>query len=164
MGNISVENIIAETKIAEELDIEEVVKNLPDARYDPSNCPGVAMGVASNNIAYIILESGKFLCAGGKNMREIRKCIGEVVRMLKQKGLEVKKGDKLKITSFTVSTDINNEIDLDKLNKKMDNVSYNPDKFPAVIYSEDDKFVALIFSSGKIVCTGPGDRKMMKIL
>lgn len=162
MGNISVENIIAETKIAESLNIEEVAKNLPDTRYDSSNYPGIVMGVSSNNIAYIILESGKFICAGGKNMREIRRCIGEVVRTLKQKGFNVKRGDRPKITSFTVSTDINGEIDLDKLNEEMDNIRYDPDELPAAVYSEDDKFVALIFRSGKIICTGPGDRKMIE--
>ena len=162
MGNVSVENIIAETKIAEGLNIEEVAKHLPDVRYDPSNYPGIIMGVASNNTAYVILESGRFLCAGGKSLREIRRCIDEVVRMLRQKGFNVKKGEKPKITIFTVSTDINSEIDLDKLNEEMDNIRYNPDEFPAAIYSEDDKFVALIFRSGKIVCTGPGNRKMME--
>ncbi|MBD3205247.1 TATA box-binding protein, partial [Candidatus Bathyarchaeota archaeon] len=44
----------------------------------------------------------------------------------------------------------------------LDNVMYEPEQFPGLIYRmQDPKTVMLVFSSGKIVCTGGKSANMV---
>jgi transcription initiation factor TFIID TATA-box-binding protein len=61
----------------------------------------------------------------------------------------------IKIENVVASTSIGHEIDLISLVKTLEGVEYNPKRFPGMIYrTKDPKMAALIFGSGKIVCTG----------
>jgi len=46
----------------------------------------------------------------------------------------------------------------------MDNVMYEPEQFPGLIYRMGDpKVVILIFASGKLVCTGAKSEDMVDV-
>lgn len=61
----------------------------------------------------------------------------------------------IKIENVVASTSIDHEIDLIPLVQAWEGVDYNPKQFPGLIYrTNDPKMAALIFGSGKIVCTG----------
>jgi len=160
MGNAKVENIIAETKIADGIDLEEIAKILPGARRDPTNYPGLVVGVSANNVAYIIFESGRVICTGAKNIDEIRRCLNEIVKILKRKGIGVKGEIKPKIRSVTVSTEIGHAIDLEKAVHRMDGAEYRPEEIPAVVCTGENGLTALIFDSGKVVCIGSGEKEV----
>ena len=55
------------------------------------------------------------------------------------------------------------KLDLKKIALKARNAEYNPKRFAAVIIRiRDPKTTALIFSSGKMVCTGAKDERASK--
>ena len=61
----------------------------------------------------------------------------------------------IKIENIVASTSIGHEIDLISAFNMMEGAEYNPKRFPGLIYrSKDPKTAMLIFSTGKIVCTG----------
>jgi len=61
----------------------------------------------------------------------------------------------IKIENVVASTGIGREIDLTALSLSVVGADYNPEKFPGLIYrTEKPKTAALIFSTGKLVCTG----------
>jgi len=61
----------------------------------------------------------------------------------------------IKIENVVASTGIDHEIDLKALNAAVDGADYNPEKFPGLVYrTKNPKTAVLIFSTGKIVCTG----------
>jgi transcription initiation factor TFIID TATA-box-binding protein len=61
----------------------------------------------------------------------------------------------LAIENVVASTDIGQELDLETVAKDLTGAEYNPDNFPGLVYrTQDPKSAALIFRSGKIVCTG----------
>jgi transcription initiation factor TFIID TATA-box-binding protein len=64
--------------------------------------------------------------------------------------------DSIKIVNVVVSSSIGREIkDLRQLALELDGAEYNPQQFPGLVYrTESPKTAALIFRSGKIVCTG----------
>lgn len=60
----------------------------------------------------------------------------------------------IKIENVVASTGIGHEIDLKHLTQSIDG-DYDPEKFPGLVYrTKDPKTAALIFRSGRIVCTG----------
>ncbi|MGA3198025.1 MAG: TATA-box-binding protein [Halobacteriota archaeon] len=63
--------------------------------------------------------------------------------------------DTIKIVNVVASTGIGQEIDLKQVTHGLEGADYDPKRFPGVVYrTKDPKTAALLFRSGKIVCTG----------
>ena len=61
----------------------------------------------------------------------------------------------IKIQNIVASTDLEHDIPLIKLAETLPNTEYNPEQFPGLVMRiREPKTSALIFSSGKVVCTG----------
>lgn len=61
----------------------------------------------------------------------------------------------IKIENVVASTAIGTTLDLPKITMQLEGADYNKERFPGVVYrTKDPKTAALIFGSGKIVCTG----------
>lgn len=61
----------------------------------------------------------------------------------------------IKIENVVASTAIGQEIDLKSVTLALEGADYDPEQFPGLVYrTKDPKTAALIFRSGKIVCTG----------
>jgi transcription initiation factor TFIID TATA-box-binding protein len=62
---------------------------------------------------------------------------------------------RVQIQNVVASANLNAEVNLEIAAEQLDNVMYEPEQFPGLIYKMDDpKVVLLIFSSGKMVITG----------
>ena len=74
-------------------------------------------------------------------------------------------GFRIKIENVVASTSLNVPIKLEKLVSNLDNVEYEPEQFPGLVLRlKEPKAAALIFSSGKVVCTGAKSPKDSKIV
>jgi len=63
--------------------------------------------------------------------------------------------DTIKIENVVASTSIGIEINLKRATLALEGADYDPERFPGLVYrTKDPKTAALIFRSGKIVCTG----------
>src|SRR5665647_2292512 len=63
--------------------------------------------------------------------------------------------DTIEIVNVVASTGIGQEIDLKQATLALEGADYDPKRFPGLVYrTKDAKTAALIFRSGKIVCTG----------
>jgi transcription initiation factor TFIID TATA-box-binding protein len=63
--------------------------------------------------------------------------------------------ESVQIENVVASSDIGQELDLETLANDLVASDYNPDNFPGLVYRmQEPKAAALIFRSGKIVCTG----------
>lgn len=61
----------------------------------------------------------------------------------------------VKIENVVASTALGQTFDLGLITVALDRVEYEPEQFPGLVYHLDEpKAAALIFGSGKIVCTG----------
>jgi transcription initiation factor TFIID TATA-box-binding protein len=61
----------------------------------------------------------------------------------------------LSIENVVASTGIGQELDLESVAMDLEGADYDPEQFPGLVYrTQDPKAAALIFRSGKIVCTG----------
>jgi transcription initiation factor TFIID TATA-box-binding protein len=71
---------------------------------------------------------------------------------------------KIKIENVVSSASLGVPIKLEKLVANLDGVEYEPEQFPGLVMRlKNPKSAALIFSSGKIVCTGAKSPKEAKI-
>lgn len=65
----------------------------------------------------------------------------------------------IEIENVVASTSIGQELDLEEVTLDI-GADYDPEKFPGLVYrTEEPKTAALIFRSGKIVCTGAKSTK-----
>ncbi len=61
----------------------------------------------------------------------------------------------VKVENVVASVTLNQRIDLELITKNLENAEYEPEQFPGLVYHlTEPKAAALIFGSGKIVCTG----------
>jgi len=59
------------------------------------------------------------------------------------------------IENVVASASINQTVDLNQITKNFVDVEYHPDQFPGLVFRlKTPKTATLIFSSGKMVCTG----------
>lgn len=72
---------------------------------------------------------------------------------------------KIKVENIVASADLNVKIPLEKIVSKMEGMEYEPEQFPGLVYRmEKPKAAALIFGSGKVVCTGARSVTDVKIV
>ena len=92
------------------------------------------------------------------------KATKKVAKKTKSAKKKEAKGDPkdIKVVNIVVSSSLEHDIPLEKMAATLSNTEYNPEQFPGlVIRIKEPKTSALIFSSGKIVCTGA--RSMDKV-
>lgn len=71
---------------------------------------------------------------------------------------------KIKIENVVASAAVDAEIDLDKIAATLDNAEYEPEQFPGLVLRlVKPKAAILVFSSGKMVCTGSKEIKTVKV-
>ncbi|HEX9815975.1 MAG TPA: TATA-box-binding protein [Candidatus Thermoplasmatota archaeon] len=62
---------------------------------------------------------------------------------------------KIKIENVVASTSLGTELDLQSIALALDNAEYEPEQFPGLVCRlKEPKTAALLFRSGKVVCTG----------
>ena len=68
------------------------------------------------------------------------------------------------IENVVASASINQRVDLIEITKKFKHVEYHPEQFPGLVFRlKIPKTATLIFSSGKMVCTGAKSEEQAKI-
>ena len=95
------------------------------------------------------------VCTGAKNGRQAKKAVLKVVDDLKKNGIVIVGKPEIEIVNIVASAGLGGFIDLEKCALSLEKMMYEPEQFPGLIYRmSDPKTVMLLFSSGKLVCTG----------
>ena len=159
MPEVIVENIVASTSFADKLDLDAIAQSLEEAEYEPEQFPGLVYRLNEPKTATLLFRSGKANCTGAKNIENVRKTVEIIADKLRKMGIEVYKNEDLKIViqNIVAISDLETELNLNEvaMGLGLENVEYEPEQFPGLVYRIDDPKVAmLLFGSGKIVCTG----------
>jgi transcription initiation factor TFIID TATA-box-binding protein len=157
MGEVTIENIITYTYIADKLNIEEIAEKLPEFKFNPDEFSGLTLKLENPNAAVLLLPDGKAICTGTKKIEDAENAVNKTIEKLKDIEKRLKKNPKIEIQNIIASTDLKKEFNLQLISKELplEKIDYEPNKFPGLIYRMDDIGASfLIFSSGKIICTG----------
>lgn len=157
MVEIKIENVVATTSVGRDLDLKAIALALDNAEYEPEQFPGVVYRIKKPKTATLLFRSGKLVCTGAKSIEDVHLAIKTVIKVVEEAGIQVDKNPKVVVQNIVASSDLHTELNLNAIaiSLGLDRVEYEPEQFPGLVYRIDEpKVVALLFGSGKIVCTG----------
>jgi len=153
--SIRIENVVASATLNQRIDLNAVVKGNPGVEYNPKKFPGLVFRIKRPKSAILIFRTGKMVCTGAKSEKLAKRAIKKVVRELKKSGIIILGKPEIKVVNMVASANLLGRIELEEAAYSLGRTMYEPEQFPGLIYRMDDpKVVILLFSTGKLVCTG----------
>ena len=159
-----IENVVATVvmEITEKIVLTKIARKFEDTEYNPERFPGLIMRITEPKSTFLIFSTGKMVITGLRRADEASAGVKKVVKYIKKAGINVSNPE-ITIQNIVASGDLHTFIDLNLAAILMDNAMYEPEVFPGLIYRmKDPKTVFLIFSTGKIVCTGAKNKESVK--
>ncbi|MFX0186445.1 MAG: TATA-box-binding protein [Candidatus Hodarchaeota archaeon] len=162
-----INNVVASVslKISEKIDLAQIARKLNEVEYSPERFPGLILRVDKPKSTVLIFSTGNMVVTGIKNVSNADKTVKNIIKKIRKIGIKLP-DPKIIIQNIVATGDLHSSIDLNKATIIMDNVMFEPEIFPGLIYRmQDPKTVFLIFSTGKVVCTGAkNEEKIEKAL
>ncbi|HID25870.1 MAG TPA: TATA-box-binding protein [Thermoplasmata archaeon] len=160
MVDVVVENIVASSQIADEIDLDRLSREISDVEYHPEVFPGLTVRCVNSKTVVIVFSSGKVVCTGAKSAADAKAAIQKVCNTFKDKGFSVYKNPRVTVQNMVASASLKKELDLGLVASFLGaNVEYEPKQFLGIVYRGDSDVVVLLFSSGRIICTGGKSEK-----
>ncbi|WP_331232382.1 TATA-box-binding protein [Natronorarus salvus] len=157
VASLNTENVVASTRIDQEVNLETLANDLEGVSYDPDNFPGVVYRTSSPKAAALIFRSGKIVCTGAQSRSEVREVIRITFGELSNLGLTVPDTPEIIVQNVVTSGELGASLNLNAIaiGLGLENVEYEPEQFPGLVYRMDEpSVVTLLFGSGKLVITG----------
>jgi len=155
--NIKVENVVANARIADELDLNYIESRLEDAVFTKKKFPGLVYRTKEPKSAFLIFRSGKVVCTGSKTGEGVRRVMDKLSADLRGIGVEVVEHPEFRVQNIVASANVGRELNLGAIvvGLELEGMEYEPEVFPGLVYRIDEpKSAILIFSSGRLVITG----------
>ena len=162
--DIKVVNIVVSTSLEHDIPLEKMAATLSNTEYNPEQFPGLVIRVKDPKTSALIFSSGKVVCTGARSMDKVHESIKKIIKSLEKIGIKIKVKPVVKIQNIVASGSVGMDLNLNILATKLQNVEYEPEQFPGLVYklggNEGFKRATfLLFSNGKIVCTGTKSEK-----
>ena len=159
-----IENVVATVvvEITEKIDLNVIARKHADVEYNPERFPGLVMRILKPKATILIFSTGKMVVTGMRKASEAGKVVEKVLKNIRKAGIKVSNPE-ITIQNIVASGDLHTNIDLNMAAIVMEYAMYEPEVFPGLIYRmKDPKTVFLIFSTGRIVCTGAKRKEIVK--
>ncbi|MCK4364777.1 MAG: TATA-box-binding protein, partial [Thermoplasmatales archaeon] len=91
------------------------------------------------------------------SIEDVHKTVDIIVEILRKLGVDVYKNIEIVVQNIVAVADLGGELNLTEtaMGLGLENIEYEPEQFPGMVYRiKEPKVAMLLFSSGKIVCTG----------
>ncbi len=152
---IAIVNVVASATIEQKLDLVDITKKFPAVEYHPEQFPGAVFRLKSPKTATLLFGSGKMVCTGAKSQELAELAVFEVVKILRKGKIKIKNDPIVSIQNIVSSINLGGKVNLEQAARTLPRSMYEPEQFPGLIHRMvDPKTVILLFSSGKLVCTG----------
>ena len=93
-------------------------------------------------------------------MDKVEESIQKIIKSLEKIGIKIKIKPEVKIQNIVASGTVGMDLNLNTLAMKLENTEYEPEQFPGLVYKlAEAKATFLLFSNGKVVCTGTKSEK-----
>src|SRR3989339_1296874 len=159
-SSYKIQNIVATTSLEKPVPLTKLARTQPNTEYNPETFPGLVLRVKEPKSAVLVFSSGNLVCTGTKSLTQVRKVIDEVIKQLKKVNVKITITPKITVQNIVASGTINLQLNLNYLALEMENTEYEPEQFPGLVYKlEESNATFLLFSNGKIVCTGTKSEK-----
>jgi len=164
MENIKIVNLVITTDLKHKLNLEKIASISKNIEYNPEEFPGLVMRIKEPKTAVLLFTSGKAVCTGARNLAYAKESMHKVIDELKKANIKITIEPILKIQNLVGTGELGFELNLNVLVMRLKNVEYEPEQFPGLVYKIKSPFSSsfLLFSNGKVVCTGTKSREEME--
>ncbi|MFH1589160.1 MAG: TATA-box-binding protein [archaeon] len=153
--SIEVVNIVVSTSLEHDIPLEKMAAVLSNTEYNPEQFPGLVIRIKDPKTSALIFSSGKVVCTGARSMDKVEQSIQKIIESLEKINIKIKIKPVIKIQNIVASGSIGMDLNLNVLAMKLDNTEYEPEQFPGLVFKlMEAKATFLLFSNGKVVCTG----------
>ncbi len=153
--DIEVVNIVVSTSLEHDVPLEKMAATLSNTEYNPEQFPGLVLRIKEPKTSALIFSSGKVVCTGARSMEKVEESIAKIIKSLEKINVKIKIKPEIKIQNIVASGNVGMDLNLNTLAMKLENTEYEPEQFPGLVYKlPQAKATFLLFSNGKIVCTG----------
>lgn len=136
---------------------------LPNTEYNPEQFPGLVMRIKEPKTSALVFSSGKIVCTGAKSMTKVKLAIDAVIKNIGKIKIKIKAKPQIKVQNMVASGSIGMDLNLNSLAMDLENTEYEPEQFPGLVYKlQGTRATFLLFSNGKIVCTGTRSESKLK--
>jgi len=155
---IQVQNIVAFVDLRTQLDLDRLARALPGS-YRREKFPALIVKFKDPKVSFLVFGNGKMNCTGANNIARIEEGVSKLVDRLRRLGIKIGKDPEIKVTNMVCTVDLGLTLHLDEIALNVDNVEYEPEQFPGLVYRPydwpyDTTPSILVFGNGKLVVAG----------
>ncbi|MBW3004720.1 TATA-box-binding protein [Candidatus Woesearchaeota archaeon] len=152
---IKVVNIVVSASLGQDIPLEKMAATLSNTEYNPEQFPGLVIRIKEPKTSALIFSSGKIVCTGARSMDKVHESIKKIIKSLEKIKVKIKEVPEVKIQNIVAAGSVGMDLNLNMLAMRLDNTEYEPEQFPGLVYKlPDQRATFLLFSNGKVVCTG----------
>ena len=161
---IRVVNIVVSTSLEHDIPLEKMAATLSNTEYNPEQFPGLVIRIKEPKTSALIFSSGKVVCTGARTIDKVHESIAKIIKSLEKIGIKITIKPVINIQNIVASGSIELDLNLNILALELENTEYEPEQFPGLVYKlpptkTNPQATFLLFSNGKIVCTGTKSEK-----
>lgn len=162
-SNLKIQNIVATASLGTKVPLVKLVRSQANTEYNPEQFPGLVLRIKQPKSAVLVFSSGNLVCTGTKSTAQVKQVIMQVIKQLRKIGVKVTGVPKISVQNIVASGSINLILNLNELALKLENTEYEPEQFPGLVYKlEEPNATFLLFSNGKLVCTGTKNKQQLE--
>ena len=161
VDELEIVNIVSSGDLGVEIDLTNLLDDLTAtySSYTPEQFPGLQIRFESEMPVCNLFSSGKYTIVGAKSHDELHSAQTRLIEELADLGvLDPDFSDEeFGVRNIVCTFDINEDLNLNAISLKLglENVEYEPEQSPFVVYKPEGEGVTLtIPSSGRIMITG----------
>ena len=153
--DIQIVNIVVSTSLEHDIPLEKMAATLSNTEYNPEKFPGLVIRIREPKTSALIFSSGKVVCTGARTLEKVEESLQQIIKSLEKINIKIKIKPKINVQNIVASGSVGMDLNLNVLAMKLENTEYEPEQFPGLVYKlPQAKATFLLFSNGKIVCTG----------
>lgn len=162
-SNLKVQNIVATTSLGKPISLTKLARTQSNTEYNPETFPGLILRVKKPKSAVLVFTSGNLVCTGTKSISQVKQVIDIVIKQLRKIGVRITEKPKINVQNIVASGNIDIMLNLNVLALELGNTEYEPEQFPGLVYKLIEPTATfLLFSNGKLVCTGTKNSKQLE--
>lgn len=162
-SDLKIQNIVATTSLGKPVSLTKLARSHSNTEYNPEQFPGLVLRVKEPKSAVLVFSSGNLVCTGTKSVAQVKAVIKEVIKQLGKIGVKITAKPKIVVQNIVASGSIDMKLNLNLLALQLENTEYEPEQFPGLVYKlVDPTATFLLFSNGKLVCTGTKNKKQLE--
>src|SRR3989338_3491948 len=162
-SNLKVQNIVATTSLGKPVSLTKLARSQSNTEYNPEQFPGLVLRIKKPKSAVLVFSSGNLVCTGTKSVAQVKEVIEQVIKQIGKIGVKITDKPKITVQNIVASGSVDLTLNLNVLALQLENTEYEPEQFPGLVYKLDDPPATfLLFSNGKLVCTGTKNKDQLE--